>query len=823
MAESSAGPALTRGLANTLTLVQALGDAGVTAPLWLVTRGAVAVGRSDLPQSLAMAQIWGLGRVVALEHPERWGGLVDLPETLDGRAGDRLCRVLAGLPGAEDQIAVRASGLYARRLERAPLADLAATRDWTPRGTVLVTGATGTLAPHIARWLASAGAEHLVLVSRRGPDAPGAPALRAEVEGRGVRVTIAACDVADREQLAALVDRLAADGTPVTSVLHAAAAIRLLSVDALTPQQLASDLEAKVLGARNLHEIFSTDSLDAFVLFSSIAGVWGSADHAAYAAGNTYLDTLAGQRRAAGLTATSVAWGVWDAVNTWDGKLVPDGVDPERLRRQGLPFLDPELAFSALKTVLDHDETFVAVADVAWDLFAPAFTSARPRPLLDAIPEVRDARARDAAWVNGPHNADRRDASDIAVRLSTLTPVEQHQVLLDLVRTNAATVLKHGSADAIDPSRAFRDLGVDSLTAVELRDRLSVAAAIRLPSSLVFDFPTPLALARRLRELILGERPAEEAMSVPPIRAAAPAEPIAIVGMACRFPGGVGRRRTCGSCWPTAVTRSPRSRRPRLGSRRGSTIPTRTGPARATPARAGSCTTRASSTRVLRDLAARGAGDGPAAAAAAGDLVGGVRARRASTRTALRGQQDRRLRRHQRPGLRALLLSAPEIGEGYLATGNSVSVVSGRIAYALGLEGPAVTVDTACSSSLVALHLAVQALRQGECSMALAGGVTVMSTPARSGRVQPTAWAGGGRSLQGVRGGGGRDGLGRGRRGAAGGAVVGCAAVGASGVGGGAWFCGESGWCVEWFDGAEWSVAAAGDSAGVGGCGVVGG
>ncbi|MER5642144.1 type I polyketide synthase [Kitasatospora sp. NPDC002227] len=720
--DSAAGPALTRGLAGTLALVQALGEAGIGAPLWLVTRGGVSIGRSDELRSLAMGQIWGFGRVVALEHPDRWGGLVDLPETMDERAAERLCTALAGLPGGEDQVAVRPAGLYVRRLQRAQLAGRPAVRDWRPGGTVLVTGATGTLAPHIAKWLAESGAEHLVLVSRRGPEAPGAPILQADVESLGVRATIAACDVSDREQLRELVDRLAAEGTPVTSVLHAAASIRLLPIEVLTAEQLERDLQAKVLGARNLHEIFAEDTLDAFVLFSSIAGVWGSGDHAAYAAGNTYLDGLAEQRRAAGLGATSVAWGVWAAVNLWDGQLMPEGVDSERLQRQGLPFLEPAPAFAALKTVLDHDETFVAVADVAWDRFAAAFTAARPRPLLDGIPEVQALHAPAEAAVRTSPQA----ATELGGKLLGLSAADQDRLLLDLVRSNAAAVLGHSSPEAVAESRAFKELGFDSLTAVELRDRLTKATGLRLPTTLVFDFPTPLALAARLREELLGER-AEVTVAT---GVGAADEPIAIVGMACRYAGGVES--------PEDLWRMLAS-----GGDGVSGFPTDRGwdleaLYDADPdARGTSYTREGGFLHGAGQFDAGFFGISPREAVAVDpqqrlllEVSWEALERAGIDPQTLHGTQVGVFAGTNGSDYAALVAGAPAGGEGYLATGNSVSVASGRISYTLGLEGPAVTVDTACSSSLVALHLAAQAVRSGECTMALAGGVTLMTTPA---------------------------------------------------------------------------------------------
>ncbi|WP_328829181.1 beta-ketoacyl reductase, partial [Streptomyces ureilyticus] len=320
---------MSAGLAGTLTLFQALGDARIPGRLWCVTRGAVSVDGADGTGGVdgvdgtggvdgvvrgprpVQAQVWGLGRVAGLEEPERWGGLVDVPEVADGSAAQRLAAVLAGL-GDEDQLAVRGAGVFVRRLVRAPLEPSAAVRPWRPDGTVLVTGGTGGLGGHVARWLASLGAEHVVLASRRGAGAEGAAHLAAELEQLGARVSFAACDMADRAALAGLLDNLEAEGSPVRSVVHAAGVPgRFVALADAEVSDLAEALGAKALGATALDELLDSGRLDAFVLFSSNAGVWGGSGQGAYAAANAHLDALAEQRRARGVVATSVAWGMW--------------------------------------------------------------------------------------------------------------------------------------------------------------------------------------------------------------------------------------------------------------------------------------------------------------------------------------------------------------------------------------------------------------------------------------------------------------------------------------------------------------------------------
>jgi acyl transferase domain-containing protein/acyl carrier protein len=482
---------LTTGVAGTLLLVQALGAAGVSAPLWLATEGAVTTASTDKLSGTTRGQLWGLGRVIGLEHPERWGGLIDLPAELDGAAGKRLRQALGGI-GDEDQLAVRASGVFARRLVRAPLGTAAPRQAWTPGGTALITGGTGALGAQVARWLAREGVEELVLTSRRGPDAPGADDLVAELAGLGAKATVAACDVADRDALAALLGDLRAQGKQLRTVVHTAGIVQATVLEQMDLAEFADVLAAKAVGAANLDALLGDEPLDAFILFSSNAGVWGSGGQGAYAAANAFLDSLAEQRRERGLVATSVAWGAWG------GGGMATGDAEEHLRRRGVRVMAPERALAALRQAVEQEDSLLAVADVDWARFALSFTAARPRPLLDELPEVQEAlRAQEPAEATV-------DSTELASQLAGLTPAEGDRVVLDLVRTTAAAVLGHDGVAAIEPGRAFKELGLDSLTAVELRNRLAAATGLTLPATLVFDHPTPAELTRLLRGEMAG-------------------------------------------------------------------------------------------------------------------------------------------------------------------------------------------------------------------------------------------------------------------------------------------------------------------------------
>ncbi len=487
-------PVVPAGVAATLALLQAMGDLDADVPLWLATSGAVRTGDADPLRDPSAAQVWGLGRVAMLEGPKFWGGLVDLPAELDDAALEQLRGVLAGGFGEEDQVAVRGSGTLLRRLAHAPLEGGAAGA-WQARDTAIVTGGTGALGPEVARWLAGLGVGHVVLVSRSGADAEGVAELTAELDGLGVRLTARACDVGDRAAVAALLAGLREQGETVRTVVHAAALMRLAPLPDTDLAEYADVLTAKVRGARHLVELLDPAELDALVFYSSIAGVWGSGDHGAYAAANAELDALAEQARAAGLPVTSVAWGVWD------GARFPDGVDADQLRRQGLPLIAPGPALDALRSILERDETGMSVADVDWAKFMPLFTSARSRPLFAEIPEARRA-------LSGDPGAERRPSgSTWSQRLAALPDTERRDTLLRLVREQAAVVLGHSDAAAIGADRAFRDLGYDSLTGIELRNRLAETTGLALPATLVFDQPTPAAVAEYLRTRLAPARP----------------------------------------------------------------------------------------------------------------------------------------------------------------------------------------------------------------------------------------------------------------------------------------------------------------------------
>ncbi|MFI9052900.1 SDR family NAD(P)-dependent oxidoreductase, partial [Streptomyces sp. NPDC053427] len=683
-------------------------DAFHGSRLVVTTCGAVSTGTSDPLTDLPAAAVWGLVRTAQSEHPDRIV-LVDLDDTETSR------EALASLPLHEPQLALREGQPLVPRLTKADQPETPALPAQF-NGTVLITGGTGTLGALTARHLADHhGAQHLLLVSRSGPDAPGAPELEAELTAHGADVTITACDTSDRQALADLLDTIPAEH-PLTAVIHTAGALDDATITTLTPEQVDTALRPKADAAWHLHELTRHHDLTAFVLYSSVAGALGNAGQAGYAAANTFLDALATHRHTQGLPATSLAWGHWAQTSGLTSHLT-DG-DLARMNRTGIMPLPTQDALTLLDNALtDGRPALIPVRLNRPALRSHALAGTLPAILTGLVPRHLRQSSKRATG-----------STELRARLARLSETEGYKSLLDLVRTHVATVLSHSSPEAVDADRAFQDLGFDSLTAVELRNRLTAATGLRLSATLVFDHPTPAALARHLQ----GEFRGSAASTGSPAAAPAhnPDEPIAIVAMACRYPGGVNSPE---AFWEQLA--EGRDAISGLPTDRGWDIETLYDP---DPDRLGKIYVREGG--FLHDAAEFDAeffGISPREALAIDPQqrllleVGWELLERAGIDPgSLRGSSTGVFTGVMYGGeYAARLQQTPTELEGYLSSGSAGSVASGRIAYTLGLEGPAVTVDTACSSSLVAMHLAAQALHNGECTMALAGGVTVMATP----------------------------------------------------------------------------------------------
>jgi acyl transferase domain-containing protein/acyl carrier protein len=457
--------------------------------LVMITHRAVATGPGETVGDLAGASVWGLVRTAELETP----GRVIVADV------DDLDSSLSALPAAvnlgEPQFALRDGSILLPRLVRIPRRGEPGE---TPLealvpGTVLITGGTGALGGLMARHLvARHGVRHLLLISRSGPAAPGAADLTAELSALGAQVRVAACDVTDRFALAALLASIPA-AQPLTGVIHCAGVLSDGVLGTLTPEQVSGVLGPKVAGAWNLHELTADLDLTAFVLFSSAAAVLGSAGQANYAAGNAFLDGLAFYRRCLDQPALALDWGLWAEAGMSRDLSQTDLIRMARAGMHGLSF-SGGLA-----------------------LFDDAVGAGHPQmlPVRLDVTALRDSGTDIPVTLSGLTGGRRREASAgvneqaaLATRLAGLDATQAGQVLDDLVRAHAAKVLGHSDAEAIDSTQIFKDLGFDSLTTFELRDRLTAATGLRLPPTLIFEYPTPGELARYLSQRLLPDAPA---------------------------------------------------------------------------------------------------------------------------------------------------------------------------------------------------------------------------------------------------------------------------------------------------------------------------
>ncbi|MFC9887564.1 SDR family NAD(P)-dependent oxidoreductase [Streptomyces pilosus] len=700
--------------------------------LVVLTRGAVAVGTDGGPVDLAQAPVWGLVRAAAEENPGRFAVL-----DIDGTdASVNAMPAALALAAGEPELALRTGQARAPRLARIngvlPSGPDPAEFGWRSDGTTLITGGTGGLGAVLARHLVTEhGVRHLLLTSRRGPDAPGAEALRAELTDLGAHtVTITACDTGDRTALAALLARIP-DERPLTAVVHAAGVADGGLVASLSGEQTERVLRPKVDGAWHLHELTRHLPLTAFVLYSSAGGLILAAGQANYAAANVFLDALAHHRHHLGLPAHSLAWGLWEESS---GMGEPDEADLRRMARLGLPALNREQGLALFDRALSLSPAEPVVVPVRVDPAALRVRGDDLPPLLRGLSRVPVPRASAAAPGHPVGGA--AGGGSLVGRLTGLPGAERDRSLLDLVRGQVAKVLGHDGPEAVEPGRAFRELGFDSLAAVELRNALRGSTGLALPATLVFDHPTSLAVAELLKRELFDALDAPDPKTDAGTAAGAVLsgagqadDPIAIVGMSCRYPGDV---RSPEELWRLVAD----------GVDAVSGFPTDRGwdVERLYAPEPEDGKTYVRDGGFLRD----GAEFDP-------DFFG------ISPREALAMDPQQRLlletawEAFERAGIDPVSLRGSRTGVfagvmyddygtrlghdvpadvvGYLANGSAASVLSGRLAYLFGLEGPTVSVDTACSSSLVSLHLAAQALRSGECTMALAGGVTFLSTP----------------------------------------------------------------------------------------------
>ncbi len=710
-------------LSGTRRLFCAAAAAELRAPIWLITRGAQRVTGAD-KVSPAQSCLWGFGRAAALEHPRLWGGMADLAQggALDGAVWSRLIDQLAAAPAGEDQIALRDQAVYVPRLTRRagqPAATPLALRD---DATYLVTGGLGAIGLEVAAYLAAHGARHLVLTSRRAPSDAAQQRIDAIREQTGAEVRVIAADVSNPHDVAHVLATVRAELPPLAGVVHAAGEISTTPLQALDDAEVDRVFAGKVWGAWNLSEATADLKLDFFLSTSSIAGVWGAGGQTAYSAANAFLDGLAWRLREQGVPGISVNFGPWLAAG------MADEAARAELDKRGVRPLSPADALAGMAEVMASSAKGTShgvVARIDWASFLPLYQMAGKRSffaqLQREVPESAQAPSESGT-------------TQLVDRL-TAAPVQQRKKLVvDYLRDAVADVTRIDPAEIREEAGLF-DLGMDSLMAVELRRRLERAVGAQLPSTLAMDYPRITDVANFLVNDVLSldaPAPATAAAQRAPAATAVTArsdEPIAIVAVACRFPGAPDPE----AYWDLlsggvdAIREIPEDRFDvdeyydpdpeavgKIYTRYGGYLERIDG---FDPEFFGISPREAvwmdPQQRLMLEIAWEGlerAGYAPAA----------LRGSRTGVFVGVAANEYSQL----------LNANSVETIEAHFITGNALNVIAGRVAFALGLEGPAMAVDTACSASLVAVHQACQALHSGDCDMALAGGVNVLVSPA---------------------------------------------------------------------------------------------
>ncbi|OBI22961.1 polyketide synthase [Mycobacterium sp. E2327] len=708
-------------LSGTRRLFCAAAAADLRAPIWLITRGAQRVTEAD-KVSPAQSCLWGFGRAAALEHPRLWGGLADLAGGADQWSA--LIDQLVSAPAGEDQIALRDNAVYVPRLTRRtgqPAATPLALRE---DATYLVTGGLGAIGLEVAEYLAAHGARHLVLTSRRAPSEAAQQRIDAIREQSGAEVRVITADVSNPHDVAHVLATLRADLPPLAGIVHAAGEISTTPLQALDDAEVDRVFAGKVWGAWNLSEATADLKLDFFLSTSSIAGVWGAGGQTAYSAANAFLDGLAWRLREQGVPGVSVNFGPWSNAG------MADEAARAELDKRGVRPLSPADALAGMAELMassDKGASHGVVARIDWAKFLPLYQMAGKRAfftqLQREVPESEEA----------PSSAS--GSTQLVERLTAAPVGQRKKLVVDYLRDAVAEVTRIDPAEIREEAGLF-DLGMDSLMAVELRRRLERAVGAELPSTLAMDYPRITDVANFLVNDVLSldaPAPAAAAAAQPsPAAAAVTArtdEPIAIVAVACRFPGapdpeaywdllsgGVDAiREIPDDRFDVDEYYDPDPEAPgKIYTRYGGYLESIDG---FDPEFFGISPREAvwmdPQQRLMLEIAWEGlerAGYAPA----------GLRGSRTGVFVGVAANEYSQL----------LNANSVDTIEAHFITGNALNVIAGRVAFALGLEGPAMAVDTACSASLVAVHQACQALHSGDCDMALAGGVNVLVSPA---------------------------------------------------------------------------------------------
>ena len=711
-----------RVLGGTRRLFRAAAAAQLRSPIWVVTRGAQRVvdGDSVAPDQTS---VWGFGRAAALELPHVWGGLADLG---DGSAGEwaRLVdwiTTTSETAQREDHVAMRGDASYVPRLVRRADEPSGTPLELRDDATYLVTGGLGSIGLEFAAYLAAHGARHLVLTSRRAPGAATQQRIDALSAQHGCEVRVVAADVSDAHDVARLLATLEAELPPLAGIVHAAGELGTTPLSELDDTEVDRVFAGKVWGAWHLSEAAADLKLDFFINTSSIASVWGSYGQTAYASANAFLDGLAWRLREQGIAATSVNFGPWAAG-------MADAEARAQLDRRGVTTLSPSDALAGMTDVVAaasaDGPAHAVVARIDWARFLPLYQQAGRRAFLAEL-----EREVPSQLTAGTSPAAVGGRTQLVEQLTNAPVQQRNRLLTDYLRNAVAEVTRVDVAEVREDA-GFFDLGMDSLMAVELRRRIEQGVGKEIPITLVMDHPRISDAVDYLLGDVLGlsEQDASAATALASAVTTRTDEPIAIVSVSCRFPGAPDPE----AFWEVlsggvdAIREVPEDRYDidefydpdpeapgKTYTRYGGFLDGIDG---FDPEFFGISPREAVWIEPQQRLVLETVWEG---LERAGYAPAALRGSRTGVFVGVAANEY------------AHLLSSEPIDkiEPHFITGNALNAISGRVAFALGLEGPAVAVDTACSSALVAVHQACQALHSGDCDVALAGGVNVLLSP----------------------------------------------------------------------------------------------
>ncbi|NEO53136.1 MAG: SDR family NAD(P)-dependent oxidoreductase [Okeania sp. SIO3B5] len=713
------------GCGSVVHLLQTLLKNPRVPELWLITRGSQSVLSNTENQitGLAASPLWGLGRVVSNEHPQLWGGLIDLdPQSPAADETEMLWQLLVNQQ-EEDHLALRGKNTYVARLVDKDTPEFAQPLSLSSDGSYLITGGLGALGLHTAQWLVEKGAKNIVLTGRRPPTEKVTESLK-QLEEKGCQVRVLLGDVAVEAELEKILEQIQTSMPTLKGIIQSAGVLDDGTIQQMNWERFAKVMSPKVIGTWHLHKLTQNLPLDFFVCFSSIASMLGSLGQGNYAAANAFMDALASYRRSQGLSGLAINWGAWAS----EGMAARLAVEHQnRMHNSGITEIAPKEGKYALDLLLTKKSATaqVGVAGIQWQVLAESWSGIKINSLLRELLQQEEWLEQDTRK--------QKVKGEFLAKLEEASNEKRQEILIEYIRGEVAQVLGFSSSKLPEVNVGLMEMGMDSLMTVELKNRLQNQLGTKLPETIAIEYPTIAKLSLYIEELMgwntTESDPSSEETETQLMMERSRSEAIAIIGIGCRFPGNAN---TPESFWELlsngkdSITEIPLERWD---------LDSYYDPNPDTPGKM--YIRHAALVEKVDQFDPRFFGISNREAYSldpqqrfilevtweALERAGINPQQLENTQTGVFlgiGQNDyANLGFHQ---------AAEDISP-YDATGNLFCFVAGRLSYFLGTQGPSMAIDTACSSSLVAIHEACESLRQGESNLALAGGVQLILSP----------------------------------------------------------------------------------------------